>query len=57
MKKADSIGKEEATKVAKLPTARPSVKAKFSEKEVLAAIDRCQGLTSPLMRALDCTYS
>lgn len=36
---------------------KPSIKQKFTEKEVLAAIDRCQGLTSPLMRALDCTYN
>lgn len=36
---------------------KPSIKQKFTEKQVLAAINRCQGLTAPLMRALDCTYS
>lgn len=48
---------QKSTRIAVIQDYKPSIKQRYSEKQVLAAIDRCQGLTAPLMRALDCTYS
>lgn len=51
------LQKSEDEEPAMQPTMpKPSIQQRYTTKEVKAAVERCQGLTSPLMRALDCTY-